>query len=120
MTKDEFGSLMDYMTATWPRHQLTPEQVAAWGLRVQSFDARDARAAVDALALTDEFFPSIARFVETCQCAARARMAEEGPRQLEEDTGPPLPRQEQAEHARAAVEAMRRTLAAQRNKEKKK
>lgn len=102
--------MLAVLCAAWPKYELPDETAALWASQLTRVLVVDALEAAAQIARTDEWFPSLARFVETVQICARRRAADaaHAGRQLQSDNSPVVNNVEGA----AWVRRVRQTLQA--------
>lgn len=90
MNRQETGGVLSILSATWPRTELPDETAQVWASQLTRVLVEDALEASALLARSDEFFPTLHRFIDTCQAAARKRAADERSegRELQSDNSP--------------------------------
>lgn len=108
MTPEQVGGLIVYMTTCFPNYEVPDNATRVWVAEMADVQADDARLAMKAIVKSDQFFPTIARFRETCAGMARRRHMENADsRGLAETTEEELSMSESAGRARAVREALR-------------
>lgn len=108
MTENESKAVLAVLCAAWPRYELTGPTIGLWARQLEHTLPEDALAAAELLVKTDDRFPSLARFIETCRAEARRRGGGAGVPALPPDTNPILT----GGAAKAALAQVRETLAA--------
>lgn len=108
MTPEQVGGLLGYLTTCYPNYEVADNLTSVWVGVMADIHEDDARKAMHAIVRADQFFPSIARFRETCAGMARRRhMGNADTRGLAETTEEELPMSESAGRARALVAELR-------------
>lgn len=108
MNERETSAVLAMLSAAWPNHELTKPTIALWARHLQHTVPADAMAAADLIVKTDEWFPSIARFMETVRARARSRVGHSQTAAIGAGDDPPL----EGDDAKAALEKVRAAVAA--------
>lgn len=106
MTRKEAGAVLALMTAAWPRTPLSEPTAHVWIDVLGDVDADDGLAAARRLITADEYFPSIARYLEVVHAVIRSIAAHTPP-----ELPPPPPSAERRQWLRDQVDGLRTVLA---------
>lgn len=77
MTRDEIASVMAYMSAAWPSHEITDATIKVWSNHLERLNHEDAKNAAVALVENSKWFPSISEFLSAAEDQVRKRMREQ-------------------------------------------
>lgn len=77
MTPDEADGVWRMMLDIWPQREVTEGQVAVWVIELSRMDRDLVLRALEDLKRTEEWFPSIAKVLETVQVKAHHRRLEQ-------------------------------------------
>jgi hypothetical protein len=71
MTGDETMKMLRFMASAWPNFTLPPQTAVTWAGQMQSISYAEAMEAATQLQRTEDWFPTMARFIEVVQAVRR-------------------------------------------------
>lgn len=77
MNDQQGAVVLGVLTAAWPKQEMPDPTVDLWLSVLTELHPDDARAAANTVVRNDQWFPSIARFLEAAGVAKRARQCRE-------------------------------------------